>query len=454
MSTLTPQTLLIMSALHLFWTPNSAFRSIGDKILTYLDPKSLGKCRLVSKDLKNTIDSNKFWWILQIKQMMGKQRNFLVKNQSEENNGSLKMEFGLIFPTWVEVMNYFIRKEKKIENVKRFIFFMNEYFHEAYENEDEHSECRWICPGIPPTPLQFTKHEEFARLLFNSPLDFNEGSENGSGGNLFHYACRFAKMDMLNYILVIASTKRIQLNARDFLGRTAFHLACINGQTQVVQVLMATEINNNNNNEEEVAFNLLDVYGKSPLHYACQFGHVDIVRHLIISARNIGININAIDNMGRTALHWACSEGQLNVVKAFIAFADFVDFEFHLREDSETARSELTPIQLAWQWGHNQVFKILLKYYIKKQFSLDGEEIVAREGYTLIHLVCQIGWKESLKIIIDNLDKLKGINLATTDVHGRTPLLFAKELGNDEAVKMLDSLTLGHQDNENHNLTL
>ena len=135
-------------------------------------------------------------------------------------------------------------------------------------------------------------------------------------------------------------------------------------------------------------------------------------------------------------------------------FADFVDFEFHLREDSETARSELTPIQLAWQWGHNQVFKILLKYYIKKQFSLDGEEIVAREGYTLIHLVCQIGWKESLKIIIDNLDKLKGINLATTDVHGRTPLLFAKELGNDEAVKMLDSLTLGHQDNENHNLTL
>ena len=28
---------------------------------------------------------------------MGKQRNFLVKNQSEENNGSLKMEFGLIF---------------------------------------------------------------------------------------------------------------------------------------------------------------------------------------------------------------------------------------------------------------------------------------------------------------------------------------------------------------------
>ena len=52
MSTLTPQTLLIMSALHLFWTPNSAFRSIGDKILTYLDPKSLGKCRLVSKRLE------------------------------------------------------------------------------------------------------------------------------------------------------------------------------------------------------------------------------------------------------------------------------------------------------------------------------------------------------------------------------------------------------------------
>ena len=450
MSTSTPQTLLIMSAINLFWTPNSAFRCIGEKILKYLDPKSLAKCRLVSKDLKNIIDSNKFWWILQIQEMMGRQRNFLVKNLSEENNGSFNLEFGLLFPAWVDVMNYFIRKEKKIENMKRFIFFMNEYFQEAYEKEHLDSDCRWICSGIPPTPLQFTKHVEFARLLLNSPLDFNEGGDNGSGGNLFHYACRFAKMEMLKYTLMIASTKNIQLNGRDFLGRTAFHLACINGQTQVVQCLMATKLNNNNNNGE-VVFNLLDIYGKSPFHYACQFGHVDIVKHLFISARNIGININAIDNMGRTGLHWACSQGRLDVVQAFIGFADFMDFDFHLREDSDTAGSELTPIQLAWQMRHDQVFKVLLEYYIGKQFGLDGEEIVAREGYTLIHLVCEFGWKECLKIFIDNLDKLQGINFATVDTQGRTPLLFAKELGNDEAVKMLENLELG-QVIDNHNV--
>ena len=57
--------------------------------------------------------------------------------------------------------------------------------------------------------------------------------------------------------------------------------------------------------------------GVTALHYACQEGHVVVVRALISAP---GIDVNRLDRVkGITALHWACQRGHVEVVRALLS---------------------------------------------------------------------------------------------------------------------------------------
>ena len=51
---------------------NPGLEHIAAQIFKYLDPKSLGQCRAVSKGWKSFIDNDKYWWIqvLEAKSML------------------------------------------------------------------------------------------------------------------------------------------------------------------------------------------------------------------------------------------------------------------------------------------------------------------------------------------------------------------------------------------------
>ena len=60
--------------------------------------------------------------------------------------------------------------------------------------------------------------------------------------------------------------------------------------------------------------NKTDVYGRTPLMMAAEYGHLDVVKLLIDN----GANINKTDVRGRTPLMMAASYGHLDVVKLLL----------------------------------------------------------------------------------------------------------------------------------------
>ena len=55
----------------------------------------------------------------------------------------------------------------------------------------------------------------------------------------------------------------------------------------------------------------------SPLHYACQMGHVLIAQYIV---ETLGANVNDVDISGCTPLHFACLGGHVLVVRYLVNF--------------------------------------------------------------------------------------------------------------------------------------
>jgi ankyrin repeat protein len=134
------------------------------------------------------------------------------------------------------------------------------------------------------------------------------------------------RMDRINRELILAAegnnlpeVERLlsvgaEVNARDRYGRTPLHWACYHGHVQVVKELR----------EHGADIDAKDSDGNTPLPYACTMGHVSVVIELLSlndsnGTTSRGANIEAKDNAGHTPLHSASWNGHLPVVKALLS---------------------------------------------------------------------------------------------------------------------------------------
>ena len=89
-------------------------------------------------------------------------------------------------------------------------------------------------------------------------------------------------------------------------GSTPLHFACQNGHLNVIQYLITEckcdPMSKNNN-------------GSTPLHLACLNGHLDVVQYLITECKCDPMSKN---NNGSTPLHLACLNGHLDVVQYLV----------------------------------------------------------------------------------------------------------------------------------------
>ena len=95
------------------------------------------------------------------------------------------------------------------------------------------------------------------------------------------------------------------MNARDGLGCTILHLACRDGKTEIVQLLITAS------KDFSIDLNARYIggftWGFTAFHVACALGRTEIVQLLITSSKVLSINLNAKDAHGSTALHVACN---------------------------------------------------------------------------------------------------------------------------------------------------
>ena len=150
----------------------------------------------------------------------------------------------------------------------------------------------------------------------------------------------------------------------------------------------------------------------SKLISASSQGDIPVVVYCIASGADIG----AVDVFDRTPLHWASSKGHADAVRFLIASGADI---------RATDNNRWTPLHLASLFGHTEVVFILLG-------AGANIEAVDDIGMTPLHHASIHGFAGVVELLIAS-----GADVRAADNFGNTPLYFASFRGNTEVVSIL-----------------
>ena len=165
--------------------------------------------------------------------------------------------------------------------------------------------------------------------------------------------------------------------------------------------------------------------GRSPLHYACGSGELDIVKMLV----EAGTGVRATDNKGCTCLMLAAYSGHTETVRYLVGLPD-VDVN-HLSAHTHTA------LQFAVDEGEVDVVQVLIDAGADINIQND-------EGSSPLNTACASGALDVVKMLVE-----AGAGLRATDNKGHTCLILAARFRQTKIVRYLVGLPeveLNHRD--------
>ncbi|XP_065835760.1 putative ankyrin repeat protein RF_0381 [Oscarella lobularis] len=290
-----------------------------------------------------------------------------------------------------------------------------------------------------------------AEKLIRFGLDVNKSE--ASGYTALHWACDEGNIELADFLI----TNGAHLEAENELGCTPFLLACNSQHNSqhvgVVELLIfhgcnifakrkarrgdgALALASWNGNVELVSkliqlgldVNESQVFGRTSLHWAAQFGHLEVAEILISN----GANIEAKDERGNTPV--LCSAMSSNV-DLFITFMVSTGCDIQAKNKEILGRGVLGT---ASAYGQVKMVKKLIgmAFYL---FETDYF------GQTALHWAAKYGEKKVARLLIKS-----GSNIEDQDKWGRTPFLYAVSHGQKEFADFLlskgcDSRAVSHE---------
>lgn len=123
-----------------------------------------------------------------------------------------------------------------------------------------------------------------------------------NGSTLLHLSARKNAVDVLEKLL---QYKLIDINALELRlmgGRTALHIACINGSVDAVRALLS--------NGADMHIKADSATGERPLHTCCMNGQLACAKLLV----EAGCSPDLRDNFGHNAAFWAHQKGHQHII--------------------------------------------------------------------------------------------------------------------------------------------
>ena len=214
-----------------------------------------------------------------------------------------------------------------------------------------------------------------------------------------HAVAKQGDVDILNLLL---KTNNCDIFSQNDEEQTPLHVAALNGNARVARRLLEYA--------GEKTPDLLwdeDEYSNHALHLACQEGQFDVVEILI----EYQASITAINANKYTPLHLAASNGHVQVAEYLI------QEEAPINGDEKNKVS--TPLLLACQAGHTLIVNLLLKNGADICKHEDGADI----GNNALDLAIDAGNEDVVEILILHQDIRKALNNYTgTSKKPNTPL--------------------------------
>ncbi|QYT04792.1 ANK_REP_REGION domain-containing protein [Trichoderma simmonsii] len=263
----------------------------------------------------------------------------------------------------------------------------------------------------------------------NLPIDLTDGKKRTP----LHLASMLSYQSMVRHLI---STK-IDVNAIDIFGRTALHYAALMGHLEIVRELLL---------QEDMEINMEDLAGDTPLLLATKMRQREVVEELLEKKASS----RKRNKLKEAALHIAIRNADESIVQ-LIAAAEDVNLE-------AKAKDSCTPLLLAAEYGHLDIFKHLLsrgaKQHVRGSQELTTLHLAAKNGHVALaefliqngadieclddgdsrplHLAAKAGHVALVKVLLEH-----NADIESEDCIEQTPLILASAAGNVETVRCL-----------------
>jgi ankyrin repeat protein len=155
----------------------------------------------------------------------------------------------------------------------------------------------------------------------------------------------------------------------------------------------------------------------SPLHVACQKGHLRAAEYLCYVP---GVDVFAVTRDRATAMHFACESGLVELVRLLQARRLSVTIK-----DAEMR----TPLHYACYYGRLEV----VQYFVNGNFdALNLLLATNKRGNNCLHLAAQRGHLKLVKYIVS-----MGVNINCQNNTGHTSFHIASEKGHKDVVEWM-----------------
>ena len=171
---------------------------------------------------------------------------------------------------------------------------------------------------------------------------------------------------------------------------------------------------------------------KNMLHYACIYGHIDIVQYLVSETTGSDADVNVVAGDGKTALHFACWKGHFKIVQYLLKCQG-------INVDAKDTNG-WTAIYYATRFGYLDILQYLL------QNTTISRPKVAPDGTTLLHVASTHGRLDIVnyllfeKISLETEQTNEGVNaFHLASMHGHLDIIKYFVSRNSSAIHHLNA---------------
>ena len=341
---------------------NQGLMHIGLQILEYLDPKSLGNCRLVNWTWCELITEQRFWVIARLD---------LLKVKTERE-GPTK----IVQEKW-KFWSKFVKNAKKEQSkdvLEKMALFLDHQMKIRNKNENRALiEAIYLDPWIGIEQLLTNGETKLAKLLTQWIKDeFKNKTQKYANG--LSISCLLG-LEELTKLFLMDPFMKDDINARTEELHPYIVIACqfyrkiqVSTKVKIVEALLQ--------NHHDLNVNAVDFERKSALHWSAFCGDVETMTKLL--ARN-DINVNAMDTFGCTPLHYAllyCKQKE-NVYKISSLLLSHPNIDVNATA-TISGITNTTPLHLAYCTRNFEVSEALLKVKGIDVNAVDGQGKIPR----------------------------------------------------------------------------
>ena len=190
------------------------------------------------------------------------------------------------------------------------------------------------------------------KKLLNSKIDsrhkigINIEKRANNGNTILHFACQYRHIEIVDLVQKALEeiNSPIDFDTRNQSQNTPLHLACLNKTSDVAIHLLKRFPDK---------INVLALYDRHVLHYACEFGHLDLLKY-ICQNPEFDIDFNVVDQREDTPFHVACYFGQFEVVKFLLENSKEKGIDILKKNDIHKTAEDY-----ARQRGHKDISEVL-----------------------------------------------------------------------------------------------